>query len=80
MKALIALGAATLIAAAAASPAQAREGCGPGFHRAWNGMCRANRGTFARRIEGRYYVGQGYWYRGRYWRHRRMRRGVWIYL
>ena len=80
MKALLALGAATLIAAAAASPAQAREGCGRGFHRAWNGVCRPNRGTPMRFIEGRYYAGRGYWYRGRWWRDRRRRHGVWIYL
>ncbi|HEY6047510.1 MAG TPA: hypothetical protein VIV07_00495 [Sphingomicrobium sp.] len=80
MKTLIALGAAAIIATAAASPAMAREGCGRGYHRAWNGMCRANRGTPMRYIEGHYYPGQGYWYQNRWYHNRRMRRGVWIYL
>jgi hypothetical protein len=80
MKTLIALGLATAIAGIAAVPAQAREGCGPGFHRAMNGMCRANRGTMARRIEGQYYRGQGYWWQNRWYQHRRRRNGVWIYL
>jgi hypothetical protein len=80
MKALLAVAAATVIAAAAASPVQAREGCGRGFHRAYNGMCRPNRGTEMRWIEGHYYPGHGYWYHGR-WHHQRHRRhGVWIYL
>ena len=80
MKTLIALGLATAIAGVAAAPAQAREGCGPGFHRAWNGMCRANRGTEARWIEGHYYAGQGYWWNNRWYQHRHRRNGVWIYL
>jgi len=78
MKALIALGAG-LIAMAAASPAVAREGCGQGFHRARNGMCRANQGTPMRRMEGRYYRGQGYWHQNRWYNHRRHRNGVWVY-
>ena len=80
MKAWIALGAATVVATAAASPAAAREGCGQGFHQAYNGMCRPNRGTQARWIEGHYYAGQGYWYRGHWWHQRHRRNGVWIYL
>jgi hypothetical protein len=80
MKALIVLASTAIMATAAATPAQAREGCGPGFHRAWNGMCRANRGTEMRRMEGRYYAGQGYWHSGRYWRNRHRRHGVWIYM
>lgn len=81
MKALVALGAAAIIATIAAStPAQAREGCGPGFHRAGNGMCRPNRGTQMRYMEGRYYHGQGYWWHNQWYQHRRRQRGVWIYL
>lgn len=80
MKALFAIGVAAVVALAAASPAAAREGCGRGFHRAWNGMCRPDRGTPARWIEGHYYAGQGYWYRGRWWQRRHRRHGVWIYL
>jgi hypothetical protein len=80
MKTLIAIGLASVIAATAAVPAQAREGCGPGFHRAFNGMCRPNRGTMARRIEGQYYRGQGYWWHNRWYQRRHRRHGVWIYL
>jgi hypothetical protein len=80
MKTLIALGAAALVATvAASSPASAREGCGPRFHRASNGMCRANKGTRARYMEGRYYAGQGYWYRNGWYHHRRRHNGIWLY-
>ena len=80
MKALIALATAAVIAATAASPAAAREGCGRGFHRASNGLCRADRGTYARRVEGQYYSGRGYWHHGRWYTHRHMRSGVYIYI
>ena len=43
MKLITAFGLASSIAVIAASPAVAREGCGPGFHRAPNGMCRPDR-------------------------------------
>jgi hypothetical protein len=79
MKALIAL-AAAVVATAAASPADARQGCGPGFHRAPNGMCRPNRATRIRYVEGRFYPGQGYWWHNRWRHHRQRRNGVWIYL
>ena len=80
MKALIALGAAAAMALVTATPAAAREGCGRGFHRAMNGMCRANRGTQARWLEGHYYQGQGYRWHNRWYQHRQRRNGVWIYL
>jgi hypothetical protein len=80
MKILIAVATAAVIATAAASPAAAREGCGRGYHRAWNGMCRADRGTYARWVEGHYYQGRGYYYHNRWYQHRRQRNGVWIYL
>lgn len=81
MKTLVALGAAAIIAGVGvASPAQAREGCGPGFHRAMNGMCRANRGTRERWLEGQYYNGRGYYWHNRWYHHRRRQHGVWIYL
>jgi hypothetical protein len=81
MKTLAALGTAAIIATTmAASPAVAREGCGRGFHRAMNGMCRANRGTQMRWMEGHYYRGHGYWYRNQWYQHRHRRNGVWIYL
>ena len=80
MRTLIALAAAAVVASAAASPAQARQGCGPGFHRAPNGMCRPNRGMREQYVEGRYYAGQGYWWHSRWHQHRQRRNGVWIYL
>lgn len=81
MKSLVALGAALMIATvAASSPAQAREGCGRGFHRAMNGMCRPNRGTQERWMEGHYYTGQGYWHQNRWYHRRHRQHGVWIYL
>ncbi len=80
MKALIAIAAAAVVVTAAASPAAAREGCGRGFHRAPNGLCRADRGTYARWNEGQFYRGHGYWHGGRWYNQRRMRRGVYIYL
>jgi hypothetical protein len=80
MKTLIALGLATAIAGIAAAPAEARQGCGTGFHRAMNGTCRPNRGTRARWIEGHYYRGQGYRWHNRWYQHRHRRNGVWIYL
>ena len=80
MKALIAIGLAAAIAGIAAAPAEARQGCGPGFHRAWNGRCRPNRNTQVRWVEGQYYRGQGYRWHNRWYQHRQRRNGVWIYL
>ena len=83
MKILAALGVASAIATIASTPAEARQGCGPGFHRAYNGMCRPNRDMQMRRmqyVEGRYYGGHGYWYHNRWYQHRHRRNGVWIYL
>jgi hypothetical protein len=73
MKRIAALGLASALAiAAAASPANARQGCGPGFHRSPNGMCRPNRGQQQVWVVGRFYPGHGYWYNNR-WYQRRMR-------
>ena len=80
MRALAAIGFASLIALAAASPAQARQGCGPGFHRLPNGRCIPNRGPRERWIEGQYYANHGYWWHNRWYQHRHRRNGVWIYL
>jgi hypothetical protein len=81
MKVLTALGLVSAIALTAVSPAQAREGCGPGFHRAPNGMCRPNRDQQQMRwVEGRYYPGRGYWWHNQWRHHRQRRNGVWIYL
>ena len=82
MKTLIALAAAAVVATAGTAPADARQGCGPGFHRAPNGMCRPNRDRMMRMryVEGRYYGGHGYWWHNRWYQHRHRRNGVWIYL
>jgi hypothetical protein len=85
MKILAAVGVASAIALAASAPANARQGCGPGFHRAYNGVCRPNRDTRMRMrqvrwTEGRYYSGRGYWWHNRWYQHRHRRNGVWIYL
>jgi hypothetical protein len=85
MRTLIALAAAAVVVSSGSSPALARQGCGPGFHRAYNGMCRANRDTRmqmrqVRWTEGRYYAGRGYWWHNRWYQHRHRRNGVWIYL
>ena len=45
-----------------------------------NGMCRPNRGTEMRWIEGHYYAGYGYRYHNRWYHQRHRRHGVWIYL
>ena len=83
MKTLMALAAAAVVATAAASPADARQGCGPGFHRTPYGRCVPNRGQRMRQmryVEGRYYPGQGYWWHNQWRHHRQRRNGVWIYL
>ena len=81
MKTIAALGIASAVAMMAAAPADARQGCGPGFHRAPNGMCRPNRDQVRSRwVEGRYYSGRGYWWHNQWRQHRQRRNGVWIYL
>jgi hypothetical protein len=82
---LIAL-AAGAVMTAASSPAQAREGCGPGGHRGPAGHCRPNRGHPPRvmvrpggPVVGIYYGGRGYWDGHRYWQHRERHRGGWRY-
>jgi hypothetical protein len=81
MKILTALGLASTIAMmAAAAPADARQGCGAGFHRAPHGMCRPNHGNRMVFVEGRYYPGRGYWWHSRWYHHRHRHNGVWVYL
>ena len=80
MKFVIALGALSSIVLVAASPSGARQGCGPGFHRAPNGMCRPNRiGVTHVYVVGRYYPGHGYWYHNRWWHSRYRHRNMWRY-
>lgn len=85
--AVLAAGAA-LASLSAAPAAQAREGCGPGYHRGPYGHCRPNRGEWRRGpvvterlVIGNFYTGRGYWDGRRYW-HNRWRdhdRGHWRY-
>jgi hypothetical protein len=63
-------------------PAEARQGCGAGFHRGYHGRCIANRGYGVgpgRPVVGIFYSGRGYWYGGRYWAHRHRWHGGWRY-
>jgi hypothetical protein len=78
MKFITAIGIVSSIALTAASPAGARQGCGPGFHRAPNGMCRPNRNQQVF-VVGRYYAGHGYWYNNRWWRQRYRYHNGWRY-
>jgi hypothetical protein len=66
----------------AAAPAEARQGCGIGFHRGYYGRCIPNRGAIVGRpgpVIGVFYPGRGYWYGGRYWGHRYRWHGGWRY-
>ena len=85
MKKTIGLMLAATVALGTASVAQARDGCGKGFHRGPAGHCRPNRGpgygygNHHRPVVGVYYPGRGYWYRNRYWQHRYRHHGDWRY-
>jgi hypothetical protein len=85
MKALAVLGLATVIAIGSASAADARQGCGAGFHRNMRGRCVPNlrQRNMRQRAEvfvvGRYYPGRGYWYDGRWWHHRYRHHNIWRY-
>jgi hypothetical protein len=78
MKTLTAIGLASVVALAAVSPAQARQGCGPGYHRGPYGHCRPNAGQQVF-VVGQYYPGRGYWYQGRWWHNRYRRHNMWRY-
>lgn len=80
MKVLAALGLASAMALVAVSPANAAQGCGPGFHRAPSGACRPNRDDAGVTwVVGRYYPGHGYWYNNRWYHHRERWHGDWRY-
>lgn len=68
-----------------APAADARDGCGRGYHR-WHNRCVPNRGPgyvapapTVRLVIGNYYSGRGYWDGRRYWRHRERWNGRWRY-
>lgn len=74
----IALGATVLVA----SSADARQGCGLGFHRNFYGYCRPNRRPVYAApvlVVGRFYPGRGYWDGRRYWQHRERWHNGWRY-
>jgi len=69
---ILSAAAASLVALGAPSAADARQGCGVGFHRGPAGICRPN-------VRGAYYRGFGYWDGHRYWKSRYRHRGGWRY-
>lgn len=78
---LVALAAGTAVMAIA--PAEARQGCGPGFHRGLHGACRRNDRRAVEVVRaprtGVFYPGRGYWSGGRYWHQRYRWHGGWRY-
>jgi hypothetical protein len=83
---LIAAGAALAVA----TPALARDNCGRGYHRVYNGRCVPNRyvdrgpvyvdrGPAVRLVIGNYYPNRGYWDGRRYYQHRTRWSGGWRY-
>ena len=88
MKKILSLAMAAGLAMGVASVAEARDGCGAGFHRNYRGHCVPNRGYRAnavrvapgiRLIIGNYYHGRGYWDGRRYYHHRARHHGHWRY-
>ena len=81
MKRMIGLALAASIAFVATGTAEARQGCGPGFHRGPYGACRPNRGpvVVGAPAIGVFYSGRGYWDGRRYWQHRDRWHGGWRY-
>lgn len=82
MKSFLLAVAAVGTAVIASAPAEARQGCGVGFHRGYHGRCIPNRGAgYARRgpVIGVFYPGRGYWYGNRYWAQRYRWHGGWRY-
>jgi hypothetical protein len=74
MKTILAVALVATATIAAASSADARDGCGQGAHRGAYGHCRPNRGYDRgndRLVIGSYYGDRGgYWDGNRYWMHR----------
>ena len=79
MRFLIALGLASALTLAAGSAAEARQGCGNGFHRGPYGHCVPNAGRQAAWVVGQYYPGHGYWYNNRWYHHRYRSHDGWGY-
>lgn len=85
MKRIVAFALAAGVAVSAISPAVAREGCGPGFHRGPHGGCRPDRGPDrivvapGGLVVGNFYDGRGYWDGHRYRERRERWHGGWRY-
>ena len=88
MKTFIALAAAAAATVVAVAPADARDGCGRGYHRGPYGHCRPNYrsgpGVVAvtpggALVVGRFYNGRGYWDGNRYYWHRERWHNGWRY-
>jgi hypothetical protein len=80
MKISIALGLASVVAMAAASPTQAAQGCGRGMHRTPHGRCTPNRMMRQQTwVVGQFYPGRGYWYNNRWYQHRSRWHNSWRY-
>lgn len=83
MKKILLLAIAAGAALSAVAPADARQGCGPAFHRGPYGGCRPNRGggvvVAGPLVVGRFYRGRGYWDGRRYHPHRERWHGGWRY-
>jgi hypothetical protein len=73
------------VAVTTVAPANARDGCGVGYHRGPYGGCRPNMGPGpvvvvpAAPAIGVYYGGHGYWDGNRYWANRYRWHGGWRY-
>lgn len=79
--ALLALAAAACFAVI--SPAEARDGCGIGFHRGLYGYCHPDRRPIVivpvGPAYGAFYPGRGYWNEHHYWGHREWWHAGWRY-
>jgi hypothetical protein len=83
MKKILALALAAGATLTAALPANAAQGCGPGFHRGYYGRCIPN-GFYHDTvvgvpIVGHYYGNRGWWDGHRYYHDRYQFRGGWRY-
>jgi hypothetical protein len=85
MKRIFAVVLAAGVAFAAASAADAAQGCGPGYHRGPYGHCRPNVGPGPVEVVpgglvvGTFYPGRGYWDGNHYWMHRYRWHNGWRY-
>lgn len=84
MKTVITLALAAGIALGTATIAEARQGCGGGYHRGPHGRCVPNAGpgvvvTPRGLIVGNFYTGRGYWDGHRYYKHRARHHAGWRY-